>query len=94
MENKQKPNYSFSPILVLATIILNLFFIFSRKNLSASPSLGYYILFFSGMALTLFLTIRVDIDLFRYAGDHPWYMKYFVLYLNFFSLAYLAYLII
>lgn len=79
MGNNPKPNYSFSTILALATIILNFSLVFSKENLRTGPSVGLYILFFFGMALTLFLTVRINIDLFRYAGDHPWYMKYYVL---------------
>ena len=51
-----------------------------------SPSVIFYILLISGAVATFFVAVPTFRDLFRYAGDHPWYFRYIILYLVFFCL--------
>ena len=92
---EQKPRYRIHPLLALVTVVLNFWVLYklpSQKRVGVfedSPSVMFYILLISGAVVTFSVAIPIFRDLFRYAGDHPWYMKYIVIYLILFALLYI-----
>ncbi len=94
---KMNTHYSISPILVITTTILNITFLFSKTSLRKDvltliegPSLGYYILFFTGMVLTIYSTIIIITAFFRNARNNPGYMPYLLIYFTAWSFGYIA----
>lgn len=97
---EKNTSYRISPVWIVVTILLNVAFLISRLNLKEDamamlegPSIGYHILLFSGLVLTLYMAIIVTISFFRNAGKNPGYMPYLLIYLIVWTLGYIGCLI-